>query len=83
MLLIVELEHLRWWVSAAVDEVGKSLGWGVVGDLGVKSAVGDLGHEVGHDERGREGWSAPQQVLGGGSPAASTKYRRYQKHECG
>ena len=27
-----------------------------------ESAVGDLGHEVGHDERGREGWSAPQQV---------------------
>ena len=29
-----------------------------------ESAVGDLGHEVGHDERGREGWSAPQQVFG-------------------
>ena len=36
--------------------------------------MGDLGHEVGHDERGWEGGSASQKVLGGGSSAASMRW---------
>ena len=85
MLLIVELEHLRWWVSAAVDEVGKSLDGGGSRRPRCEVGGGRPGDGVGHWKRS---WLGGRGRLPVGLGywqfcCLDEKYRRYQKHECG